>query len=58
MIRVNLKYHIEIESFGVEFYIDTVGRNKKTIEVYIKKIKGDYDPFIGEKIKDFCCISE
>ena len=55
---------MEIESFGVKgFYVDTVGRNKKVIENYIRNqlqedIVADQismeeylDPFTGEEIK-------
>ena len=49
------------EHFGQEDYVDTVGRNKKAIQEYIRhqleedqladqmSIKEYYDPFTGEK---------
>ena len=51
-----------IANFGVEgFYVDTVGRNQKRIEAYIRNqlqedviadqlsLFEEYDPFTGEK---------
>ena len=53
-----------ITNFGVEgFYVDTVGRNQKRIEEYIRNqlqedviadqlsLFEEYDPFTGEKNK-------
>ena len=53
-----------IANFGVEgFYVDTVGRNQKRIEAYIRNqlqedviadrlsLVEEYDPFTGEKNK-------
>ena len=53
-----------IANFGVEgFYVDTVGRNQKLIEAYIRNqlqedviadrlsLFEEYDPFTGEKNK-------
>ena len=53
-----------IANFGVEgFYVDTVGRNQKWIEAYIRNqlqedviadqlsLFEEYDPFTGEKNK-------
>ncbi len=53
-----------IANFGVEgFYVDTVGRNQKRIEEYIRNqlqedviadrlsLFEEYDPFTGEKNK-------
>ena len=53
-----------IANFGVEgFYVDTVGRNQKRIEAYIRNqlqedviadqlsLLEEYDPFTGEKNK-------
>ena len=53
-----------IANFGVEgFYVDTVGRNQKRIEAYIRNqlqedviaeqlsLFEEYDPFTGEKNK-------
>jgi len=52
-----------IGTFGVEDYVDTVGRNKKAIEQYIRKqlqediaadqltIKEFVDPFTGEPVE-------
>ena len=55
---------MEIENFGYKgFYVDTVGRNKKVIENYIRnQLQEDIvaeqltlveyiDPFTGEEIK-------
>ena len=54
---------MEIGSFGVEDIVDTVGRNKKIIQEYIKNqlqedilhdqmtMKEFIDPFTGEEIK-------
>jgi len=60
--HANLKYRYENRKFWCRgFYVDTVGRNKKQIQEYIRnQLKEDYmadqltlfeefDPFTGEK---------
>ena len=60
--HANLKYKYGNRKFGAEgYYVDTVGKNKKVIEEYIKKqlqediatdqivMKEFVDPFTGEK---------
>jgi putative transposase len=62
--HANLKYKYGNRHFWCRgFYVDTVGRNKKVIEEYIKKqlqedimsdqisIKEYYDPFTGETLE-------
>ena len=52
--------NIEIESFGADYYVDTVGKNTKKIQEYIQnQLKEDQiaeqleleieDPFTGKK---------
>jgi putative transposase len=63
--HANLKYRYGNRKFWCKgFYVDTVGRNKKAMEEYIKKqIQEDIvteqlsimeyiDPFTGEEIRD------
>ena len=60
--HANLKYKFGRRTFWARgYYVDTVGRNKKAIQEYIKhqleedqladqmSIKEYYDPFTGEK---------
>ena len=52
--------NIQIESFGADYYVDTVGKNTKKIQEYIQnQLKEDQiaeqleleieDPFMGKK---------
>ena len=63
--HANLKYRYGNRHFWCRgYYVDTVGRNKKAIEEYIRKqlqediavdqisMKELIDPFTGEKVKD------